>query len=127
VKPWRRPARFIMVGTAAAAVHWAVTVLVVEQTGVAPAWANVCGWLVALVVSFIGHWRLTFADRPVRPLRSAVRFAVLSASAFAINAAAYALLLRWGAVRYDVGLAFVLAGVAMLSYLASRHWVFARD
>lgn len=127
MKPWRRPVVFAAVGTAAAAVHWAVAVLAVEQWGVAPAWANVCGWLVALVVSFTGHWRLTFGDRQLRPLRSALRFVALSATAFAINAAAYALLLRWGALRYDLGLAFVLLLVATLSYLASRHWAFAHD
>jgi putative flippase GtrA len=124
---WRRPVVFAAVGTVAAAVHWAVAVLAVEQAGVAPAWANPCGWLVALLVSFTGHWRLTFRDRQVHPLRSALRFVALSATAFAVNAAAYGLMLRWGAVRYDVGLAIVLLLVAMLSYLASHHWAFAGD
>ena len=45
---------------------------------------------------------------------------------FALNAAAYALLLRWQVARYDVALAFVLLAVAILSFLANRHWAFAR-
>ena len=126
MRRWRQPALFVGVGTAAAAVHWAVAVAAVEHAGLAPAWANVCGWMVALCVSFAGHWRLTFADRPVHPWRAARRFVVLSAGAFAINALAYGLLLRWHVARYDVALALVLLGVAILSYLANRHWAFAR-
>jgi len=126
VRRWRQPALFVAVGTAAAAVHWGVAVAAVEHLGLAPGWANVCGWLVALCVSFAGHWRLTFADRPVHPWRAARRFVVLSASAFALNAAAYTLLLRWQVARYDVALAFVLLAVAILSFLANRHWAFAR-
>ena len=126
MRRWRQPALFVGVGTAAAAVHWAIAVAAVEHAGLAPAWANVCGWAVALCVSFAGHWQLTFADRPVHPWRAARRFFVLSASAFALNAGAYALLLRWQVARYDVALACVLLGVAILSYLANRHWAFAR-
>jgi len=51
VRRWRQPALFVGVGTAAAAVHWAVAVAAVEHAGLAPAWANVCGWMVALCVS----------------------------------------------------------------------------
>jgi putative flippase GtrA len=124
MKRLRQPATFIAVGTAAAAVHWTVAVLAVERAGLVPSLANVAGWLVALLVSFGGHWRLTFGDRRSPPLRSALRFLVVSASAFAVNAAAYALLLRADWLPYDVSLALVLLGVAMLSYLASRHWAF---
>jgi len=95
-----------------------------SRAGLVPALANVAGWLVALLVSFGGHWRLTFGDRRSPRLRSAPRLLVVSASAFAVNAAAYALLLRADWLPYDVSLALVLLGVAMLSYLANRDWAF---
>jgi putative flippase GtrA len=124
VKRLRRPGIFVAVGAAASAVHWSVAVSLVERAQLAPTLANAVGWLAALCVSFAGHRWLTFGDRAAPPLRSALRFFVVSASAFAINAAAYALLLRTGWVRYDVGLVIVLLGVATLTYLASRHWAF---
>lgn len=119
-----RPAAFTLVGTVAAAVHWLVVVLTVERAGVAPLLANVVGWLVALLCSFVGHWRWTFGDRRVPAGRSARRFFVVSACAFACNSAAYALLLRFSTVRYDIALAAVLLLVAILTYLASRQWAF---
>jgi len=119
-----RPVAFTVVGAMAAAVHWAVAVLVVELAGITPPLANVVGWLVALSVSFVGHWRWTFGDRRVPAGRSARRFFVVSACAFACNAAAYALLLRFSLLRYDIGLAVVLLLVAIFTYLASRQWAF---
>jgi putative flippase GtrA len=50
---------FIIVGCAAAATHWGVAVACVEGLGAAPLLANLLGWLVAFVVSFSGHYRLT--------------------------------------------------------------------
>jgi len=119
-----RPVAFTLVGTIAATVHWAVAVVAVERTGVPPSLANVVGWLVALAFSFVGHWRWTFGDRRVPVGRSARRFFVVSACAFACNAAAYALLLRFSPLRYDIGLAVVLLLVAIFTYLASRRWAF---
>lgn len=123
--PW-----FVVVGTAAAAVHWVVVVALVNGIGLAPLVANVGGWLVALAVSFTGHHRLTFgvpggADR--RAWHSALpRFALVSAGGFMVNETVYAVALRWTSLRYDVLLGAVLVAVAALTYLLSRHWAFAR-
>jgi putative flippase GtrA len=124
--PWvrGRPVAFTVVGAIAAVVHWAVAVLVVERVGIAPAFANIIGWLTALTVSFLGHWRWTFGDRRAPAGRSALRFFAVSATAFACNAAAYWMLLRFSPVRYDIGLAIVLVLVATFTYLASRQWAF---
>jgi putative flippase GtrA len=103
--------------------HWCVAVLSVEHVGLAPAWANVVGWLCAFVLSFAGHWRWTFAGRGAPWHRALARFFALSAFGFAINMLAYALVLRLGALRYDVALAAVLLGVALFTYLAA-HWAF---
>lgn len=119
-----RIAWFILVGTAAAAVHWGVVVMLVTHAGWRPLLANVLGWLIAFVVSFSGHYRWTFRDHGVPLWRSALRFFSVSASGFAINEATYALLLHWSGLRYDLVLAVVLVAVAGGTYLLSRHWAF---
>jgi putative flippase GtrA len=115
---------FIAVGCAAAAVHLAVVVLLVSGPGLRPLVANVLGWLVAFLVSFGGHWQLTFHGRGAPVWRAARRFFGISAAGFAANEAAYAALLHWSGVRYDVGLAMVLVAVAVVTYLLSSRWAF---
>lgn len=121
-----RIAWFVLVGTAAAAVHWSVVVMLVAHAGWRPLLANVLGWLIAFGVSFSGHYRWTFRDHGVPLWRSALRFFAVSAIGFAINEAAYALLLHWSGLRYDLMLALVLVAVAGGTYFVSRHWAFNR-
>lgn len=120
----RRMLRFVIVGCAAAGVHWLVVVLLVSQLRWPPLLANLPAWLTAFVVSFSGHHRLTFRDHQA-PLRSSlIRFFGVSALGFAMNQGAYALLLRFSGQRYDVALLIVLAAVAVLTFVLSRHWAF---
>ena len=122
---FRRPVIFILVGSAAALTHLMTVILLVENAHLAPLVANVGGWLCAFGVSYGGHYLLTFADHAARALQSIFRFFVLSASGFAINESAYAILLRTSSAPYPVLLAIILACVAVLTYLLSRHWAFA--
>ena len=119
-----RLAWFVAVGCAAAATHLAVVVGLVSGGGMLPLAANVAGWLAAFVVSFSGHWQLTFRAQRAPLWRSMRRFFAISAAGFAINELAYAGLLRWSGLRYDLGLALVLVGVAVITYLLSSRWVF---
>jgi putative flippase GtrA len=122
-----RVAWFIVVGCAAAGVHFGVVVLLVTHAGWPPLVANVGGWLVAFGVSFAGHHRFSF-HRHTATLRSAAgRFFAISAAGFALNEAAYAALLHWGGLGYELGLALVLLAVAVATYGASRHWAFLRN
>lgn len=120
----RRLARFIAVGCLAATVHWMVVVTLVDQWKWHPLVANVIGWLVAFVVSFTGHHRLTFKGHGAAPGPAALRFFMVSALGFVVNECAYALLLQWSGHRYAIVLAAVLIGVAGVTYLLGRHWVF---
>ena len=120
-------ARFIAVGCASAAVHWAVVVALVSVAGIQPLIANVAGWLVAMVVSFAGHHQLTFRNHGNPLMRSLPRFLAVSAGAFAVNETTYAMLLQTSRLRYDVLLAGVLLAVAVATYVLNRHWVFLRS
>lgn len=119
-----RIGRFVVVGTAAAAVHFGVVVALVSALGWPPLLANPCGWLVAFAVSYSGHRWLTFADHAAPVGRSALRFFVVSAAGFAVNEIAYATLLQAGGVEYRLALGCVLVGVAAATFIASRHWAF---
>lgn len=127
LKARSRIAWFVLVGTAAAAVHWGMVVMLVEHAGWRPLLANVLGWLIAFGVSFSGHHRWTFRAHGVPVWRSALRFFALSAAGFTVNEAVYALLLHWGGLRYDLVLAGVLVVVAGGTYVLSRHWAFKHN
>ena len=120
----RRIVFFIAVGCLAAAVHWTVVVWLVGHGAWRPLVANVLGWLVAFGVSFVGHHRLTFGDHGATLAFVVPRFLAVSAGGFLVNEAAYASLLHWSSLRYDLVLAVVLVGVAVATYLLSRHWAF---
>lgn len=119
-----RIAWFLVVGSVAAAVHWGVVVFLVGHLGWSPLVANIVGWLTAFIVSFSGHHWLTFRGHGNPAQASALRFFAVSAGGFAINEAAYAVLMQWGGIRYDAGLFVVLVAVAGATYLLGRQWAF---
>jgi putative flippase GtrA len=119
-----RVAWFIGVGCAAALVHLGVVILLVSGRGQAPLVANVTGWLVAFIVSFTGHWLLTFRSLQAPLWRAVRRFFGVSMTGFGVNELAYAALLNWTALRYDWLLAAVLVAVAVMTYLLSSRWAF---
>lgn len=118
--------RFVAVGVVATLVHYGTAVFLIRHGDVAPNPANAMGWLAAVGTSFLGHLKLTFRRAGVRVFTAAIRFFALSALLFALNAACYALLLRFGPASAEVALAAVLAGQAIVSFLASRAWAFRR-
>ena len=120
----RRLAWFIAVGCVAAGVHFSGVVALVQLMGMPPLWANCAAWVMALGVSFAGHWRLSFADQQAPLGRAARRFVALSAAGFAVNETVYALLLRYSTAGYQAALAITLALVAVGTFLLSRHWAF---
>jgi putative flippase GtrA len=115
---------FIVVGTTAAGVHFVTVIALVRWGGWPPAGANVIGWLVAFACSFLGHYNTTFRDAQAPWMQAARRFFAVSALGFAVNEAAYVLLLRLSGLRYDVALAVVLVGIAVMTYLLGRRWAF---
>jgi putative flippase GtrA len=113
-----------VVGCVAAAVHW-TTVMALVRQGIAPLVANPLGWVVAFGVSWAGHHRLTFAQQGAPARRTLPRFVAISFVGFLANEAAYAALLHVTGLGYGVALAIVLAGIAVLTWIASRHWAFS--
>ncbi len=110
-------------GVLAAATHFGVAVALVSMGHWPPLLANVGGYLVALIVSYQGQSRLTFAGSSPGD-RRLLKFTVTSLTAFALNSAAYAALLRWTSLDYRIALALVLVSVAVATYAALSLWVF---
>ena len=115
---------FVVVGVLAALTHWGVAVLLVSQWALPPALANVAGWLVAFVVSFTGHYFLTFRHADAHWIVAARRLFLISACNFAINEITYVTLLRLTDWSYDGLLAGILIVLAALTFVASRFWAF---
>ncbi|WP_170948373.1 GtrA family protein [Bordetella genomosp. 5] len=116
---------FVFVGCAAAATHWLIAVACVEGAGAPPLLANFIGWLIAFVVSFTGHYRLTFRHQARGWTIAARRFFLISATGFVVNELSYAWLLHATPLRYDLLLALILIVLAFLTFVASRLWAFA--
>ncbi len=115
---------FLLIGTAAAATHWLVAVMVVELADIRAYLANIIGWMVAFFVSFSGHYTLTFR-RQSKTLWTAIwRFWCVSAAGFLINELAFVTLLTHTRLPYDRLLAFILISVAALTFVFSRYWAF---
>ncbi|KPF69580.1 hypothetical protein IP84_04535 [beta proteobacterium AAP99] len=114
---------FIGVGAAAAATHFGVVLALVGQLAWPPLIANVFGFACAFCVSFLGHWRLTFAEADAPLARSLRRFFLVALAAFTLNEALYALLLLLQ-FDYRFALAFVLLTVALITFRLARRWAF---
>ncbi len=113
-----------MVGCAAAATHWLVAVLCISQWHWPASVGNFAGWLVALWVSFSGHYFLTFRHQHKTWWAALRRFALISFAGFVVNEVAFVSLLRWTTLPYTLALAWVLVGVAGLTFVLSRYWAF---
>lgn len=121
---FRQVAWFVAVGCAAAATHWVCAVACVAWFEVRPFLANFIGWSVAVFVSFLGHYFLTFRHQQKTLLPAIRRFLAISASGFAINEVAFVSLLRVTKVPYYWLLAMILLAIAALTFVFSRFWAF---
>lgn len=116
--------QFVLVGSCAAATHLAAVALLVRLTGMAPLAANVWAFLLAFVVSYNGHARLTFSRAHARGGAVAARFFAVACLSFAANELLYAAALRWLGGHFLWSLAGVLALVAAGTFLLGKFWAF---
>ena len=119
----RQAARFAAVGGAATATHLCVGLLLAENLGLAPFWANLCAFAAAVLVSYSGNlvWTFGMASEGLGRLP---RFAALALCGLAVNQAIVFAAVTMAGWNYRVALAIVLLAVPTLTYLGSRQWVF---
>ncbi len=117
-------ARFVLVGGAASATHLAVGLGLERFAGLRPWAANIVAFLAALGVSYLGNTLFTFKV-DARRADAFVRFAVMQATAFAINQVIVMVLTGPARWPYWAALAVVLVVVPPTTFVISKYWALA--
>jgi putative flippase GtrA len=119
---------FLLVGASAALTHMAVFALVLLLVPTLwPEIANVAGFLVAFLVSFVGHRRLSFQDASTSLMQSFVRFAATAVAGFTANEAVFIVLFRVLALPTWLALISAIVVSALQTFVLSRYWAFRRQ
>lgn len=118
---------FVLVGASAALTHMAVFALVLILVPTLwPELANVAGFLVAFLVSFVGHRRLSFQDAGTSLLLSFTRFAATAVAGFVTNEAVFIALFRVFGLPTWLALIGGIVVSAVQTFVLSRFWAFRR-
>lgn len=117
---------FLLVGAAAALVHFLSLLCAVQCFGIPPAWGNVLAFGIAFCVSFSGHYVLTFRDSSRTFSGSLWRWFFTSMAGFLLNQQMFVLGLGWfGRQYYPLVWLVVTVLVTIVTFLAGRFWAFA--
>ncbi len=132
---------FLAVGASAALVHFLVLISIVNFTTVTPAWANVGAFLIAFMVSFFGHFYLTFKQsnrsnennrhnnniksNRSKHLSTLVKWFGSSVIGFIANQSLFVLGLNWFGERYYVLIWLIVTGViTVMTFALGKFWAF---
>lgn len=132
---------FLAVGASAALVHFLVLVSIVNFTTATPAWANVGAFLIAFVVSFCGHFYLTFkqsdhsnknvqhknnnSNSKKRHLSALGKWFSSSAAGFIANQGLFVMGLRWFGEQYYIVIWLLVTGViTVMTFALGKFWAF---
>jgi len=119
---------FVLVGASAALTHMVVFTLVLLLVPTLwPEIANVAGFLVAFLVSFVGHRRLSFQDADTSLLQSFMRFAATAVAGFVTNEAVFIALFRVLELPAWMALMSGIVMSAVQTFVLSRFWAFKRS
>ena len=119
---------FVLVGASAALTHMAVFTLVLFLASTLwPEIANVAGFLVAFLVSFVGHRRLSFQDAGTGLMQSFLRFAATAVAGFVTNEAVFIVLFRVHGLPSWIALICGIVLSALQTFVLSRFWAFKRS
>jgi len=137
---------FLIVGASAALVHFLVLVSIVSFTAITPTWANVIAFLLAFIVSFFGHFYLTFRQ-PMQAyeyddqkqnakqnfrvfswrhsLPTLIKWFASSAVGFAANQSLFVLGLSWFGEHYYIPIWIVVTGIiTVMTFSLGKLWAF---
>jgi putative flippase GtrA len=125
VRSFRHWGGFLVSGGTASLVDAGVTTSLIGLAGLDPFSARLVAILIAMVVAWQMHRRLTFAVAAPSSLREFLRFSTVAWSANALNYAVYvAILLAWPKTWPLAALVAGTAIAAVFSYLGFRFGVF---
>lgn len=134
-----------MVGASAALVHFLVLIGVVHFLSVSPIWANVIAFLFAFMVSFTGHFYLTFrsSERETiqtntpsykqrnigfikkNTLHALIKWFASSAAGFLVNQVLFIIGLHWFGERYYILIWLVITAIiTVMTFALGKLWAF---
>jgi putative flippase GtrA len=119
---WRL-VRFSMVGGLATGVYLLAALITVGLLGASPMVGATVGFCASFVVSYIGHFRYTFAVQG-RYRDYLVKFAVSSLASFLVSTLVMWLATKWLMIDYRIALVAVAITIPICSYAVNRFWVF---
>lgn len=120
----RQFAMFIVVGVAAALVHYGVLIALVELRGVAPVPATLAGYVAGGVVSYVLNRRHTYeSERPHE--EAGWRFAVVAGVGFVLTSIFMYLLHDVAGLHYLAAQVLTTGVVLVWSFGAHRLWTFS--
>jgi putative flippase GtrA len=114
-----RLARFSAMGAIATSVHIGVAMIAVAAAGVSPTVGTTTGFLSAFIVSYVGHFRFSFAATG-RYRDYLLKFAVASLASFSFSTTATTVL----GADYRLALFALAIIVPVCNYIVNRFWVF---
>jgi putative flippase GtrA len=115
---------FILVGGLAAGVHLCIVFLLVEYANLNPLYANVYGFLLAFLLSLIGHSKYTFkVNINIKPT---LKLFIISSIGFMLNQLIYYFALKILGERYYLLILFiVLILVPIFTFISAKFWAFS--
>ncbi|MCI0723590.1 MAG: GtrA family protein [Acidobacteria bacterium] len=125
----RESLRFGLVGGLATATHVTIFMCLIAVKDTYPMLANLIAWIMAFVVSFLGHYNWTFREASVERGRSALqsmpRFLMVSLLGLALNSLVVALVIDVARWPYGAAAALMATLVPLVTFGASKLWAFA--
>lgn len=118
----RQFVRYVIIGAAGTALHFATLVLLVQVGHVNAVVASTSGATAGALANYILNHRYTFASKQAHA-QALPRFAIVALAGMAINAALMAVMLNLG-WHYLLAQAFSSTVILVAGYLANRKWTF---
>ncbi len=115
--------RFGVVGVATAVVHYGLLYIGVEFVRLGATLASSIGFVVSVIFNYLMHYSWTFAQ-PAPHGRTLVRYLVMVACGFGINALVMYVGVHGWALHYLITQALALVAVVLWNFSLSNLWVF---
>jgi putative flippase GtrA len=115
--------RFCAVGVLATALHLSVSFVALNFADLTVWGANLFGFLVAAVFSYLGHYHFSFASERIH--RAAIaRFCVTTLTAYLANIVSVWLLINYFSLEDSIALIIGISVMPIVTFTLSRLWVY---
>jgi putative flippase GtrA len=115
--------RFGIVGLTAAAMHFGIVVLLVQNWNIQPLLANIFGFAGGFQISYWGHRMWTFNDTNTLHRVALTRLLVVQIISLLANETLFYIFLSMN-LPYPVALLVVLTTLPIFTFVSSKLWVF---